>query len=68
MATRVPLPKFHNHTPAKFSRKVTMASDFDPFFQPPEPKSPWWNRVLYWTAVIMLVSMALAMAFYPGEL
>lgn len=63
MATKVPLPKFHNITSEKFKRTLERPCDFDPFAQPDEPQGPWWNRVLYWMAGIMLVSMAIAMIF-----
>lgn len=66
MATKVTPPKFHNITPEKFKRTLETPHDFDPFRQPDEPQGPWWNRVLYWAAFIMIVSMALAMIVYPG--
>lgn len=65
MATKVPLDKFHNITSEKFKRTLETPSDFDPFAQLPEPQGPWWNRVLYWAAGIMIVSIAIAMIFYP---
>lgn len=68
MATKVPLPPFHNITGEKFKRHMEDANYFDPFAQPAEPKGPWWARVLYFVVLAIIVGATLAMIFFPlGE-
>lgn len=67
MATKVPLPKFHNITGEKFKRHLEDATYFDPFAQPAEPKGPWWARVLYWIVLVVIVASTIGMILYPGE-
>lgn len=68
MATKVPVPKFHNITGEKFKRQMEDAAYFDPFYQPPEEQGAWWARALYWIVVTVVVFVTIGMILFPfGE-
>ena len=64
MATRVPLPKFHNHTTERFHRRMEDPSFFDPFVQPEERKFNALDWFLIGIACLLLAVAAAMRAFW----